>query len=97
MTIRRRSKYRCLDFLFEIYVYTMYTSGRCKILIKTKEKILYQFDIRCPCCNRKLMVLNLSNYQKPKVHILEKNDFGVYNTETRCHICKSFVAIDIKN
>lgn len=42
------------------------------------------------------MVLNLSNYQKPKVIVLGKNDFGVHNTETRCHICKSFVAIGIK-
>ena len=66
-------------------------------LFKTEEKILYQFDIRCPCCKRKLMVLNLSNYQKPKVLVVEKNDFGVHNTETRCYICKSFVAIDIKN
>ena len=66
-------------------------------LVKTEEKILYQFDIRCPCCNRKLMVLNLSNYKKPIVHILKKENLGVHNTETRCYICKSFVAIDIKN
>lgn len=78
-------------------MYTIVHNGRCKLLIKTKEKILYQFDIRCPCCNRKLMVLNLSNYEKPKVCVLQKNDLGVHNTETRCHICKSFVAIDIRN
>lgn len=67
------------------------------LLIKTKGRFLYQFDIRCPCCNRKLMVLNLSNYKKPSVCILEKDELGVHNTETRCHICKSFVAIDIRN
>lgn len=43
------------------------------------------------------MVLNLSNYKKPIVHILKKENLGVHNTETRCYICKSFVAIDIKN
>lgn len=86
-----------LGFSFGIRVYTIVHNGRCKLLIKTKEKILYQFDIRCPCCNRKLMVLNLSNYEKPKVCVLQKNDLGVHNTETKCHICKSFVAIDIRN
>ncbi len=66
-------------------------------MIRTNGKVLYQFDIRCPCCNRKLMVLNLSNYEKPIVHISSKDELGVHNTETRCYICKSFVAIDIKN
>ena len=78
-----------------MYIYVH--KGRCKLLVKTKAKILYQFDVRCPCCNRKLMVLNLSNYKRPSVHVLKKDDLGLHNTETRCHICKSFVAIDIKN
>lgn len=69
---------------------------RRKIVVNAKDKTLFQFDIRCPCCNRKLMVLNLSNYKIPIVHILKKDDLGVHNTETRCHICKSFVAVDIK-
>ena len=64
-------------------------------MITAKEKIIYQFNVYCPSCNRKLMVLNLSNYQKPVVHLLEKKELGVHNAETRCHICKSFVAIDL--
>mgnify|MGYP004541320437 CR=1 FL=1 len=63
-------------------------------MLNTKERLFYQFDVRCPRCNRKLMVLNLSNYEKPNVCILKKNDLGVHSTETRCHVCKSFVAID---
>lgn len=43
------------------------------------------------------MVLNLSSDSKPYVRILTKKELGVHNTKTRCHICKSFVAIDIKN
>lgn len=39
-------------------------------MIHTKEKYLYKFDIRCPCCKRKLMILNLSNYNKSQVSVL---------------------------
>lgn len=46
------------------------------------------------CCNKKLMILNLSNYNKPHVSILEREELGLHNTETRCPICKSFVAVD---
>ena len=66
-------------------------------MVDTKEKILYQFDIKCPCCRKRLMTINLSQYRKPVVSIFSKDDSGIHNTETRCHICKSFVAIDIKN
>lgn len=61
-----------------------------------RKKIMYSFDIRCPCCSRKLMILNLSQYIKPQVSLLTKNDLGEHNTETRCYICKSFVAVDMK-
>lgn len=84
-----------LGFSFGIRVYTIVHNGRCKLLIKTKEKILYQFDIRCPCCSRKLMILNLSDFNKPQVSLLERGEFGLHDTEIKCHICKSFVAIDI--
>lgn len=78
-------------------MYTIVHNGRCKLLIKIKEKILYQFDIRCPRCKRKLMILNLSNYCEPCVRLLQKSELGKYNTETRCPMCKSFVAVDIKS
>lgn len=42
------------------------------------------------------MILNLSNYNIPQVSLLQREELGVHNTETRCHICKSFVAVDIK-
>lgn len=64
-------------------------------MIQTKEKALYQFDIRCPCCKRKLMILNLSNYNKPQVSVLGREELGLHNTETRCPVCKSFVAVDV--
>ena len=73
-----------------------YTDERCEQMVDTKDKTLYSFDIRCPCCNRKLMILNLSNHTKPQVSLLTKRDLGEHNTETRCYICKSFVAVDIK-
>ena len=57
----------------------------------TKSNLLYKFDIRCPYCRRKLMVINSS------VKLLKKSELGVYITETRCHICKSFVAVDMIN
>lgn len=63
---------------------------------KGKDSTLHSFDIRCPNCNRKLMVLNLSNHIVPNVISLGKRDLGTHNTETRCYICKSFVAVDIK-
>ncbi len=59
------------------------------------EKKLHQFDIRCPCCKRKLMTINLSKYKKPTVSIFTKDNAGIHNTETRCPVCKSFVAIDV--
>ncbi len=64
-------------------------------MVDTKEKIFYQFDVRCPCCKRKLMTLNLSQYKKPIVSMFTKEDRGIHNTETRCPICKSFVAVDV--
>jgi ssDNA-binding Zn-finger/Zn-ribbon topoisomerase 1 len=72
-----------------------YTYGGLKLLINKKDKTLYQFDIRCPCCKRKLMILNLSNFNKPQVSVLEREEFGIHNTEIRCPICKSFVAVDV--
>lgn len=60
-----------------------------------KLKQVYQFDVRCPCCKRKLMRINLSTLKKLKVSLFKQEDSEVHNTETRCHICKSYVAIDI--
>lgn len=65
-------------------------------MVDVKEKCLYKFDVRCPCCNRKLMIFNLSEQAKPQVSLLNKNALGEHSTETRCYICKSFVAVDIK-
>lgn len=72
----------------------VHTEGE-KIVVKVKEKTLFKFDIRCPSCNRKLMILNLSDFNKPQVRILERGELGLHNTETRCPICKSFVAVDV--
>lgn len=63
-------------------------------MVNVKEKTLFKFDIRCPSCNRKLMILNLSNFNRPQVRVLERGELGIHNTETRCPICKSFVAVD---
>lgn len=63
----------------------------------TKSNLLYKFDIRCPYCRRKLMVINSSQYNEPQVKLLKKSELGVYITETRCHICKLFVAVDMIN
>ena len=60
-----------------------------------RKNYLYRIDIRCPCCRRKLMILNLPEFNVPKVSVLERNELGVHGTETRCPICKSFVAIDV--
>lgn len=64
-------------------------------MVDTKEKILYQFDVRCPCCKRKLMTLNLLKHRKPTVSIFTKDAAGIHKTETRCYICKSYVGVDI--
>lgn len=66
-------------------------------MVKVKEKTLFKFDIRCPSCNRKLMILNLSNFNRPQVSVLERGGLGLHNTETRCPICKSFVAVDMNS
>ncbi len=67
-----------------------------KIVVKVREKALHKFDIRCPSCNRKLMILNLSDFNIPQVSVLEQEELGLHNTETRCPICKSFVAVDVE-
>lgn len=46
-------------------------------MVGTEEKYLYKFDIKCPCCKRKLMILNLSNYNKPQVSVLGGGELGV--------------------
>lgn len=51
-------------------------------MIKVNEKTLFKFDIRCPSCNRKLMILNLSDFNRPQVSVLEREELGVHNTET---------------
>ncbi len=66
-------------------------------MVNVKEKTLFKFDIRCPSCNRKLMILNLSNFNRPQVRVLERGELGIHNTETRCPICKSFVAVDMNS
>ena len=66
-------------------------------MVNVKEKTLFKFDIRCPSCNRKLMILNLSNFNRPQVRELERGELGIHNTETRCPICKSFVAVDMNS
>ena len=72
------------------------TDTHSMILFNKDRCDLHSFEIRCPNCNRKLMVLNLSFSEKPNVLALEKNDLGTHNTEKRCYFCKSFVAVDIK-
>ena len=64
-------------------------------MINARSRFVYRFDIRCPSCNRKLMILNLSNFKKPQVSVLKRGELGMHNTETRCPICKSFVAVDV--
>lgn len=66
-------------------------------MVNVKEKTLFKFDIRCPSCNRKLMILNLSNFNRPQVRVLERGELGIHNTETRCPIYKSFVAVDMNS
>ncbi len=41
------------------------------------------------------MILNLSDLNKPQVSLLERDEFGLHNTEIKCHICKAFVAVDV--
>lgn len=65
-------------------------------MVNIKGENLYQFEIKCPCCKRKLMIVNLSQHEKPTVSIFTKSNAGVHNTETRCHVCKTFVAVDLK-
>jgi hypothetical protein len=65
-------------------------------MFNIKINNLYNFDIKCPCCKRKLMTINLSQYEKPTVSIFTKSNAGIHNTETRCHVCKTFVAVDLK-
>lgn len=84
-----------MDFLLEYMCTCVYTHERWMFVVDTKEKILYQFNIKCPCCRKRLMTINLSQYRKPVVSIFSKDDSGIHNTETRCPICKSFVAVDV--
>ena len=60
------------------------TDTHSMILFNKDRCDLHSFEIRCPNCNRKLMVLNLSFSEKPNVLALEKNDLGTHNTEKRC-------------
>lgn len=64
-------------------------------MIKTRTQSSYQYDVRCPNCRRKLMVFNISKDCEVKVNLFNISESGTHTTETRCHICKSFVAIDI--
>ena len=49
-------------------------------------------DIRCPCCNKKLMCVRLDNKTSLAVVVInnpsQQND---YTIATRCHVCKSYV------
>lgn len=83
------------DFFIERMCTIVYTQERENVVVNVKEKSLYQFDIRCPCCKRKLMTINLSQYKKPTVSIFSKDSAGIHNTETRCYVCKSYVGVDI--
>lgn len=69
--------------------------NRSKYMSKFQTGYKFHFDIRCPCCQKRLMTINLSQYKKPIVSMLTKENRGVHNTETRCPICKSFVAVDV--
>ena len=64
-------------------------------MISVDEKYSYKFDVCCPCCKRKLMTINLSQYKKLTVSIFTKVTAGAHTTETRCHICKSYVGVDL--
>ena len=84
-----------MDFLLKSLCTNKYTEWKGEKVANVKEKSLYHFDIRCPSCNRKLMILNLSYFCKPQVSLLDCGEFGLHNTEIKCHICKSFVAVDV--
>lgn len=64
-------------------------------MMKTSIQSSYQYEVRCPNCNRKLMVFNISKDCEVNVNLFNVSESGTHTTETRCHICKSFVAIDI--
>lgn len=85
-----------LDFILSKVCTKKYTKRGILFLVKKYRCNLHSFEIRCPNCNRKLMVFNLSDFEEANVVTLEKNDLGKHNTETRCFCCKSFVAVDIK-
>lgn len=55
----------------------------------------YKVDIKCPCCKKKLMIINLPTINKLKVVQFFSGESGQHNTEIKCHMCKSYVAIDI--
>ena len=84
-----------LGFSFKTGVYNQVHMEGEKIVVEVNEKTLFKFDIRCPSCNRKLMILNLSDFNIPQVSVLEQEELGIHNTETRCPISKSFVAVDV--
>lgn len=42
------------------------------------------------------MMINTHLPKHPEVRIFDKTDAGVHKAEIRCHICKTFVAVDIK-
>lgn len=85
-----------MDFLLKFVCTNKYTQTKgANKVINVRKKPLFQFDIRCPCRNRKLMILNLSDFNKPQVSLLERDEFGLHNTEIKCHICKAFVAVDV--
>lgn len=64
-------------------------------MLEFQTEYKFHFDIKCPCRQKRLMTINLSQYKKPIVSMFTKEDSGVHNTETRCPICKSFVAVDV--
>lgn len=64
-------------------------------MMETSIQSSYQYDVRCPNCNRKLMVFNISKDCEVKVNLFNVSESGTHTTETRCYICKSFVAVDI--
>ena len=64
-------------------------------MIGTNLKSTYKVDIRCPCCKKKLMIINLPTIKKLKVAQFCQEESGKHNIEIKCHMCKSYVAIDI--
>lgn len=51
----------------------------------------FLFEIRCPCCTKKLMCVRVDNTSLPNVSIADSTHQLDYDLVTRCPSCKSYV------